>query len=95
MVHVGLDELQGFVLDHSCRVRVNVLLELFHLVSSDTFAVLGSLEGLLKNALDFLHSLDTISHAEAEVSEPLVVHGDGPVLTEEFSDVWNDSLVVS
>lgn len=95
MVHVGLDELQGFVLDHSSRCWVNVLLELFHLFSSDTFTVLGGLEGLLKDTLDILHSLDTLSHAEAEVSEPLVVHGDSPVFAEEFGDVRNDSLVVS
>ena len=95
MVHVGLDELQGFILDHSSRVGVKILLEIIHLLSGDTFTVFGSLEGFLQNALDVLHRLNTLSHAEAEVSEPLVVHSDCPVLTKEFGDVWNDSLVIS
>ena len=65
------------------------------MISGDTFTVFGGLEGFLKDALDILHSLDTLSHAEAEISEPLVVHGDSPVLAEELNDVRNDSLVVS
>ena len=95
MVHVCLNELKSFILDHPSRLWVNQLLEFFHLISGDSLAVLGRLESLFKDILDVSHALNALSHSQAEVSEPLVVDCDGPVLAEELYDVWNDSLIVS
>ena len=95
MIHICLDEFQGLVLDHSDCARVNHLLEVVNLISGDTLSILSCLESPLKNALDVCHLLDTLSHSEAEVSEPLVVESDGPVLAQELNDVRNNALLVS
>ena len=82
-------------MDHPESVWLHQLLELVNLVSGDTLTVLSGFEGLFKDALNISHALNALSHSEAEVSEPLVVESDGPVLTEELNDVWNDTLFVS
>jgi hypothetical protein len=94
VVHVGLEELQGLVLDHSHSCWVYQLSELLDLVVRDTLAVLGGLKSLLQNSLNIGHALSTLSHAEAEVSEPLVVECNGPVLAEELNSIWNNALLV-
>ena len=95
MIHICLDELQGLVLDHPDSVRLDHLLEFVDLLSCDTFTVFSGLKGLLKNGLDVSHALNTLSHSEAEVSEPLMVESNSPVLTQEFNDVRNNTLFVS
>ena len=95
MIHICLDELQGLILDHPDSLRLNQLLEVLDLVSSDTLTILCGLEGLLQDALNVRHVLNGLAHSEAEVSEPLVVESDSPVLAEELHDVWDDALLVS
>jgi len=95
MVHVCLDELKSFVLNHSGSLWFHHVLELGNLFAGDAFAVLSGLEGLFKDGLHVLHTLSALSHSQAEIAEPFVVEGDGPVLAEELYDVWNDALFVS
>ena len=95
VVHVGLDELQGFFLDHSLSMRIHHLLEFHDLLSGNAFALFGHLKGFLQNSLDVSHALSSLSHAEAEVAEPLVIKCNSPVFTEELNCVWNDTLFVS
>jgi len=95
VIHICLDELQGFVLDHPDSVRLDHLLEIVNLLSIDTLTVLSGLEGLFKDALDVSHALNTLSHSKTEVSEPLVVESNSPVLTQELNDVRNNTLLVS
>ena len=47
------------------------------------------------NLLDIIEGLDTLAHAEAEVTEPLMVEGDGPVLAEEFHSIGDDVVLVT
>ena len=95
MIHICLNELKGFILDHSWRGRLNELLEFIHLLSCDTFSILCGLEGPLKNILNVRHSLDALSHSQAEVSEPFMIESNCPVLTQEFNGIWNNTLLVS
>ena len=95
MVHVCLDELKRLILDHPDCLRIDVLLELINLLSCDALTVLRGLESFFEDRLDISHSLNALSHAQAEVTEPLVVESDGPVLAEEFYHVRNDALIVS
>ena len=95
MVHVGLDELKGLVLDHPDSLWINKLLVLLHLLPGDAFAVFGRVECFLKDALDISHALNALSHAQAEVTEPLMVKCDTPVLTQELNDVGDNALLIS
>lgn len=95
VVHVCLDELKGLVLDHPDSLWINKLLEVLHLLPGDAFAIFGGLKCFLEDALDVSHALNTLSHAQAEVTEPLVVECDGPVLAQELNDVGDDALLVS
>lgn len=95
MVHVCLNELESLVLDHPDCLWIDHLFEFLHLLPSDAFSVLGGLECFLKNALDISHALDALSHSQAEVTEPLVVESNGPVLTQEFNHVRDNALLVS
>ena len=96
VVHVSLNELQSLILDHLDSVLVKHGRELLDVVSAKTLALLaGLIEGKANNVLDIVETLDALTHAQAEVSEPLVVEGNGPVLTEELHCVWNDSVVES
>lgn len=40
------------------------------------------------------HTLGTLSHAQAEIAEPLVIQSNCPILAEEFNHIWNDTLLV-
>ena len=96
VVHVSLNELQSLILDHLDSVLVKHGRELLDVVSAKTLALLaGLIEGKANNVLDIVETLDALTHAQAEVSEPLVVEGNGPVLAEELHCVWNDSVVES
>ena len=96
MVHVGLDELQSLILDGLDSSRVHVAAQLFKLLAGQSLALFdGLLCGFLKDFIHIRAFLNIFPHAEAEVSEPLMVEGDGPVLTEEFDNVGNDASLVT
>jgi len=94
VVHVRLDELKRLILDHPDCLWINELLEALHLLPGDAFTAFGGLKCFLEDALDISHALDALSHAQAEVTEPLVVECDGPVLAQELNNVGNDALLV-
>ena len=73
VVHVGLDELQGVVLHYPHGLGVQLPSEFGHLLPRDSLAVFRYFECLLEDILHLGHSLDALTHAEAEVAEPLVV----------------------
>ena len=95
VVHVCLDKLEGLVLDHLDCLWINKFLEVFHLFPRDALTIFGGLKCFLKNALNISHALNTLSHAQAEVTEPFMVKCDGPVLTKELNNVGNYALIVS
>lgn len=95
MVHVGLDEFECLILNHlnGCgRQRNGKFLDL---LAGQTLAVTCHLERLANELLDVFESLDSLTHAEAEVAEPLVVECDCPVFGEELDHVGNDSFLVA
>lgn len=49
MIHVGLDEFEGVVLDHAHSLWIEHSLELLHLVALDALATLGGFQSSLKN----------------------------------------------
>ena len=87
MIHVRLNELKGLILDHLDRLLTHNCLEALHLFSGDALPIFGRLKCFLEDALDILHALDALSHAQAEVAEPLVVECDRPVLAQELHNV--------
>ena len=93
MVHVHLDELEGLVLDHLDGLGIEELAQVAELFSGDSIAVLGALEGLLQDGLHVSQALNAVTHAQAEVTEPLVVESHGPVLGEELHHIRNDALL--
>ena len=95
MVHVGLHEFECLVLDHLNRRFAQVAGQLLDLLAGQTLAVTSHLERLANELLHVFESLDTLTHAEAEVAEPLVVEGDGPVLGEELGHVGDDTALVA
>ena len=96
MVHVGLDELKGLVLNHLHGLRVELVAQLLDLVTAQAFALLvGFLKCLANDCLDISETLYALPHTQAEVSEPLVVEGDGPVLAQELNGVGNDVVVIA
>ena len=95
MVHVCLNKLKGLVLDHPDSLWINKLLEVLHLLSSNALTIFGRLKCFFEDALDVSHALNTLSHAQAEVTKPLVIKCDCPVLAEELNDVGNDALIES
>jgi len=96
VVHVGLDELECLVLDHLHSLAVQLVAQLLDLVAAQTLALLvGLVERLANDCLDISKALDALPHAQAEVSEPLVVEGNGPVLTQELDGVRNDAIVIA
>lgn len=95
MVHICLEELEGLILDHPDCLWIDELLELLHLLPGDAFAVFGGLKCFLEDVLDISHALNALSHAQAEVAEPLVVECDAPVLAQELNDVGDNALLVS
>ena len=66
------------------------------MISAKALALLACLvEGYSNDVLNILQALDTLSHTQAEVSEPLVIQSDCPILAEEFNRIWNDSICES
>ena len=95
VVHVRLDELEGLLLDHAGRLAVNHCAQLLDHLAANALPLLRSLvEGVANDLLDVVKGLDTLAQPEAEVTEPLVVESDRPVLAEEFDGVGNDAVLV-
>ena len=47
---------------------------------------------------DLLHVIEglySLAHAQAEVTEPLMVEGDGPVLAEELDRIRDNVIIVA
>jgi len=57
--------------------------------------VFGGIKCLLEDLLDISHALNALSHAQAEVTEPLVVECDSPVLAQELNNVGDNALLIS
>lgn len=90
VVQVSLNELESLIFDHLdalCGHLVGVLHQLLAVKSKSLLAVL---ESLVQDSLHILKSLDTVSHAETEVTEPLMVERNSPVLRQELDHVRND-----
>jgi hypothetical protein len=79
MVHVGLDELERLILNHPNCLVIQLRAEQGQLFWREALLVLGGLEGSCKDLLNVLESADRSTHAQAEVSEPLMVECDCPV----------------
>lgn len=65
------------------------------IVSSNAFAILSLIKGFFKYNLNITQALDILSHPQAEVSEPLMIECNSPILREEISNVRNESLIVA
>jgi hypothetical protein len=57
--------------------------------------VLGGLEAFDDDCNNIGETLDALSHAQAEIAEPLVVETNGPVLGQEFNNVGDYASVES
>ena len=90
--HVGLDELEGLLLDHASGLSLEHSVELIDHVEADTLYLLA---GLVERVLHVVESLNTLAHTQALVTEPLVVERDGPVLAQEIDCVQDDAIVVA
>ena len=91
VIHVGLNELEGLLFDHASSLSLKHSAELLDHVAADTLPLLaGLVERVANDLLHVVESLDTLAHTQAEVSEPLVVECDGPVLAQELDSVRDD-----
>ena len=96
VIHVGLNELEGLLFDHASSLSLKHSAELLDHVAADTLPLLaGLVERVANDLLHVVESLDTLAHTQAEVSEPLVVECDGPVLAQELDRVRDDAIVVA
>lgn len=96
VVHVGLDELEGLLFDHASSLSLKHAVELLDHVAADALPLLASLvECMANDLLHVVESLDTLTHTQAEVAEPLVVECDGPVLAQELDGIWDDAIIVT
>ena len=96
MVHVGLDELEGFFFNHTSCLRLEHTSKLLDQVTADTLALLtGLVECMSDDLLNIIQSLNALSHTQAEISEPLVIQSNSPVFREELNCVVNDVSIVS
>ena len=74
VVHVGLEELQSLLLNHASRLALKHAAQLLDHVTTDALSFLARLiEGVPDDLLHVVEGLDALAHAQAEVSEPLVV----------------------
>ena len=70
--------------------------QLLDLLTAQSFALLVSLiKRLANDLLDIYKTLNALSHAQAEVSEPLMIESNCPVLTEELDSVGNNAVLVA
>lgn len=94
MVHVRLDELERLILDHPDRFVIKLFAEFSQLFPREALSVLCRIESSRKDRLNIVESTDGSTHAQTEVTKPLVIKCDGPVLTQELHDVGNNSSLV-
>ena len=90
--HVGLDELEGLLLDHASGLSLEHSVELIDHVEADTLSLLA---GLVERVLHVVESLNTLAYTQAKVAKPLVVERDGPVQAQEIDCVQDDAIVVA
>ena len=95
MIHVGLDELEGFILDVLHSLAVEFLSQILYLLTRDALTVFGSLEAFDDDSDHIGETFDTLTHAQTEVAEPLVVKADCPVFRQELNYVGDYTSVES
>ena len=80
MVHVCLYEFEGLFLYHSDCLRIKHASELLDKIAADALSLLaGLVEGMSNDPLHVIKGLDSLTHAQAEVTEPLMVKCYRPV----------------
>ena len=96
VVHVSLNELKGFIFDHLSGLWIKHGAQLFDLFAAKTFAFLVRLiESLSDDSLDILEALDTLSHAQTEISKPFVIQSNCPVFAQELNGIWDYSIFIA
>ena len=80
MIHVNLDEFEGLIFNHLDGLGVEQFAEVAELLSCYSFSILGILEGLFEDSLNVSQPLNAVTHAQTEISEPLVIECHCPVL---------------
>ena len=96
VVHVGLDELEGLLLNHASGLAINHAAELLDQLAADALALFrGLVESVTDDLLHIVKGLDALAETQAEVAEPLVVESDGPVLAQELDCVRDDVVLVA
>lgn len=66
-----------------------------NLVAGNALSMLCGGKSIVEDVDYVRQSFDSFSHSQAEVSEPLVVKTDRPVLTQELNYVGDDASVKS
>lgn len=94
VVHVDLDELQSLILYELDGLGVKELPQVLEGLSVNALAVSSAAESFLQYNLDVLHALYRLPDSQAEIAEPLVVQGNRPVFTQEFSHVRYNPVIV-
>lgn len=94
VVHVGLDEFESLIFDHLHSLLIQLCTQIAQLFARKTKTSLGCIVDLLKDRLDVGESTYALTHAQAEVSEPLVVQRNSPVFAQEFDDIRDDTCLV-
>ena len=95
VVHVRLDELKRLLLNHTSRLSVHHCTQLLDHLATDTLPLLrGLVEGVPNDLLHIIKGLDTLSQPQTEVSEPLMVKSNRPVLAQELDGVGNDVVFI-
>ena len=95
VIHVGLDELERLVLDHADGLVVELGAELQNLLTRQALTLGCGFESRVGDLLDVVQVANCVTHAQAEVPEPLVVESDSPVLAQELNDVRDDASLVA
>jgi len=63
--------------------------------SGDSLAIPRYFQSLFEDGLNFIHILGTFTHAKAEISKPFMIKSDGPVLTQEFNYIRDNSFFIT
>ncbi len=81
VVHIGFNEFESFIFDHLHCLLIQLGTQFAQLRARKTKASLCLIEGLLQDRLDVGQSTDTLTHTQAEVTEPFMVQRNSPVFT--------------
>lgn len=95
VVHVCLDELERFIFDHADGLIVELGAELENLFSRQALTLRCGFERRVGDLLDVVQVTNGVTHAQTEVTEPLVVESDSPVLTQELNNVRDNTSLVT